>query len=116
MEDGESILEQRYTEFIMKKDPETKADLGPMEITWGDPNAKNEEGEPDPKLSKPWFYPRGDKGWGADPERLPERNPWGGPIWEFEFKTVVENYNERRQIAEFLGWEFDEHFEENFGL
>ena len=24
------------------------------------------------------------------------------------FKTIVENYNERREIAEFLGWEFDE--------
>jgi len=117
-EDGESLLDQRYTEMIMKKDPEdSKKEIGPIEVVWGDPNAKTEEGEPDPKLSKPWSYPTGEKGgWMGDPESLPPRNPHGGPIWEFVFTTVIANFNERREIAEFLGWEFDENFEENFGI
>jgi len=109
-EDGESIINQRYTEMVVMKDPETKADLPPKEITWGDPDAVDEEGNPDPKLSKPYYY---DQKWGFDPAGLPPRNPWGGPIWEFEYMTFTADIGERRRIAEeILGWEFDEGFDD----
>merc|ERR1711871_165936 len=93
-EDGENITNERFTEYIVKKDEEDK---GPQEITWGDPDAVTEEGLPDPKLSREWHYPRD---WMKE-DGLPERSVWGGPIWEFEFHTSVKaNILERRKIAE----------------
>ena len=121
LQDGENITNERFTEYVVKKDEEDK---GPQEITWGacssesccvcscsacilpgDPNAKTPEGEPDPKLSREWHYP---KDWMTG--ELPERSVYGGPIWEFEFQTSVKaNILARRQIAEeVLGWEFAE--------
>ena len=70
----------------------------------GDPDAKTEDGEPDPKLSREWHYP---KEWMRD--GVTERCVHGGPIWEFEFHTQFPNNLERTKIAEdILGWEFDE--------
>jgi len=113
-EDLTSISDERFTEYVIKKGEEEK---GPQEITWGDPEAVNEEGQPDPKLSKEYHYPKAWAHLDEDglPDQLPEPSSFGGPIWEFRFKTSLkQNLLERRRIAEqILGWEFGETEEKN---
>jgi len=111
-EDGDNLVNERYTEYVVKKGEEEK---GPQEITWGDPEAITEEGLPDPKLSREYHYPKGWSHVDGLPDNLPDACVWGGPIWEFEFHTTVKpNVIVRRRIAEDkLGWEFDENFDQD---